>query len=302
MPNDERVLAICVNWNGSEILPEAIQALLRSRHPPEVVVVDSGSTDGSTSLIPEGVEVLEMGQNRGYAAALNAGLRLGLDRGFDYFFLLNYDVVVEPDTLERLLGFARGRETAICGPKIVDHHRPDRLDAAWGSLIGHHVLAHFRGKGARDGPRWSRPRAVELLLGCALLVPRPVFKEVGLFDENYFMYHEEVDFLFRARQKGYAVFFCPFAKARHRGAYGTRDQPLLKVLWVRRNSVYFLRKHAFPFWRWGLYWSTLFASLAFNLLLLRWVRVRVIGQGVREGFRMSVETPQDGFARETEPL
>lgn len=100
------------------------------------------------------------------------------------------------------------------------------------------------------------------------------------------MYHEEVDFLYRAGCKGYPVYHCPSARAWHRGQHGTRDQPLQKVFWTRRNAVYFLRKHGAGMARWTYFFLTLCASLVYNLTLLRWPRARVICRGVKAGFRL----------------
>ncbi len=142
-----------------------------------------------------------------------------------------------------MLELAREKGPGVYGPKVLLQDRPDRLDAAWGRITWSHVLSSFRGKGARDRGRFDRVRRVQLLLGCALLVHRRVFQDVGFFDEDYFMYHEEVDFLFRAGRRGYPCYYCPAARVHHRRAHSTRDKPLQRVFWVRRNTVLFLRKH-----------------------------------------------------------
>jgi GT2 family glycosyltransferase len=105
------------------------------------------------------------------------------------------------------------------------------------------------------------------------------------------MYHEEVDYLYRAARKGYPVFFCPFAEARHHGAYSTRHQPLQRVYWVRRNTVYFLRKHRPGWWGWAYFWLTLALSLGFNLCRCRFERVKAILTGLTDGMGMRVAQP-----------
>ena len=293
MPSDERVLAVVVNWNGREVLPQTLEALRASLHPHlEIVVVDNGSTDGSAAAVREPERLVALPENLGYGGALNRVLQAALD-GSDaggpqppgHFLLLNNDVLVEPETVTRLLELARAKGPGIYGPKVLLHGSPDRLDAAWGRITWSHVLCSFRGKGARDGPRFDRVRRVQLLLGCALLVHRRVFRDVGLFDERFFMYHEEVDFLFRAGRRGYPAYYCPAARVRHRRAHSTRSQPLRRVEWVRRNTVLFLRKHRAGAWAWGCWGKTLVLSLLYNLLLLRWRRVAVIWRGVVTAMR-----------------
>lgn len=288
MPPDERVLAVVVNWNGREVLPQTLEALGSTLHPHlEIVVVDNGSTDGSAAAVPEPVRLVPLQENLGYAGGLNRVLRPALEGGDDpgaqppdHFLLLNNDVLVEPETVTRLLELAREKGPGIYGPKVLLQGRPDRLDAAWGRITWSHVLCSFRGKGARDGPRFGRVRRVQLLLGCALLVHRRVFRDVGLFDERFFMYHEEVDFLFRAGRCGYPAYYCPAARVRHRRAHSTRRQPLRRVEWVRRNTVLFLRKHRAGVWAWGCWGKTLVLSLLYNLLLLRLRRVTAIWRGI----------------------
>lgn len=293
MPTDERVLALVVNWNGREVLPATLEALRSTVHPElEIVVLDNASTDGSADVVQDPVRLVPLAENLGYGGALNAVLRTLIRPGdhsrsnvADYFLLLNNDILVEPETVSRLVELAREKGPGIYGPKVLLQGRPGRLDAAWGRITWSHVLASFAGKGARDGERYDRVRRVQLLLGCALLVHPRVFQDVGFFDEDYFMYHEEVDLLFRAGQRGYPAYYCPAARVHHRSAHSTRDEPLKRVFWVRRNTVLFLRKHRVGAWAWGNWWKTLVLSLVWNVLLLRWRRVAAIWQGVVEGMK-----------------
>ncbi len=182
-----------------------------------------------------------------------------------------------------MVQFAEEKGAGIYGPRILSHEDPSRLDAAWGRLNWSHVLCSYQGKGAPDGPRWNHIKPVELLLGCALLIHRQIFEKVGLFDEAFFMYHEEVDFLYRAAQMNYPIYYCPFAQALHHGAHSTRENPQQKIYWIRRNAVLFFKKHGVGTARWAFFWSTLAASLIYNILLFRWRRARTIFEGVREG-------------------
>ena len=257
-------------------------------------MVDNASSDDSLSLVPPSIRTLALNQNRGYAAALNVAVQqtkrpVGdpAERIHppDYFFLLNNDVVVDPDALRRLVDFAEDKGAGIYGPKILRRDDSSLLDAAWGSLRWSHVLCSYEGRGARDGTRWNQVKQVELLLGCALLVHRLVFEKVGLFDETFFMYHEEVDFLYRAAQKGFPIYYCPFASALHHGAHSTRQRPHRRTFWIRRNTLLFFKKHRAGTWNWVRFWSTLAASLFYNLLALRWERAQIILMGVRAGLK-----------------
>lgn len=291
------VLAVCVNWNGKEVLPATLASLMKSDYPRlNILVVDNASTDGSLERVPPSVKTLRLPENLGYGAALNRGIRSlgGKQPGAkkpgpaipDYFLILNNDLMVEDTMVKQLVEFAEATGKGIYGPKILRYQEPDRLEAAWGKISWSHVLARFHGKGARDGPRWNSTRSAPLLLGSALLMAREIFSDVGPFDESFFLYHEEVDFLYRAGQKGYPIYHCPFARAWHRGAQGTRDRPLQKVFWTRRNAVYFLRKHRAGPLKWSYFFLTLLASLTYNLAWLRWPRAGTICRGIAAGFKL----------------
>ena len=313
MSVDKRVLAVCVNWNGRAVLPETLASLKENDYPLlDVVVVDNASTDGSLEGLPPSIRILALDKNLGYGGALNAAIRSVLSSpreqggsmatkplpaaerqrstAYDYFLLLNNDIVLDPRCVSQLVQFSEEKGPAISGPKVLRYDKPEYLDAAWGHLNWGHVLARYRGKGALDGPRWSQPRRVNLLIGCALMVHRRIFEDVGLFDEKFFLYHEEVDFLHRSAQRGYPVYYCPFTQVRHRGAYALRSQPLQKVFWTRKNTVYFLKKHRAGLSKWAYFWLTLWASFIHNLVLFRWKRAGVICRGVVQGFKV-IESP-----------
>jgi GT2 family glycosyltransferase len=294
MPRHPRVAAICVNWNGKEVLPATLDALLKNDYGSlEVLVVDNGSLDLSELELPSSVALLSLGANLGYAAALNAGIRWLTDRSeseqAEYFLLLNNDIELAPDLIGKLVAFAQEKGPGVYGPKILSHEDPSRLDMAWGELSWNHVLARYYGKGATDGRKWDQVRRVELLQGSALLVHRSVIEKVGPLDESFFMYHEEVDFLYRASLSGFPVYYCPFARAVHRGAHSTRTMPLKKVRWLRRNTIYFFRKHRAGRRHWARLYLTLSASLAYNLLSLRISRMKAIWRGTREGFTIPLK-------------
>jgi len=292
MAADADVLAICVNWNGKEVLRPTVQALLASTYRPlRVIVVDNASSDESLALVADQAEIVKLEENRGYGAAINRiwrDVHAGKRPRPRYYLLLNNDIRVDPEMISSLTSFASGKPPSIFGPKILQWHQPDRLDMAWGALRWNHVLADFKGKQAPDGPAWNEVREVELLQGSALLLDAAVVDSVGFFDEQFFMYHEEVDFLYRARLKGCRSYYCPFARAFHWGAHSSRGKPLQKTFWTRRNAVYFLRKHRVRVGRWIFFWATLAASIAYNLLSLNWRRAGIIMSAVKAGFAMPV--------------
>jgi len=245
-----RVVAVVVNWNGGEDNLACLRSLLGQTGPPaEIVFVDNGSSDGSAELVAErfpDVRVLRNAENLGFGGASNQGIALGLERGADAAFLVNNDVELPPDTLAQLVE-ALGREpgVGIVGPRVLYRDEPHRIWAAGGVLTWRRNLTTLCGHGGADHPRWQRTRRVDYVPGCAMLVRREVFERVGLFDPEYFMYTEDVDFCLGASRAGFASLCEGRAAAHHAaststgGGYNPRRKYMMGV-----NSIWFLRRYA----------------------------------------------------------
>jgi GT2 family glycosyltransferase len=296
MSNAPKVLAVCVNWNGAEVLPATLTALEETSYPNlEVVVVDNASEDGSLDIArSSGLRTVQNRENLGYGGAINrvVGEYLGISADPPTFFLiLNNDVILEKESVDRLVETAQANGAGVYGPKILRARQPSTLEAAWGELTFTHVLCRFRGEGESEGRYPDGVRRVQLLLGSVLLIHRAVFQRVGVFDPRFFLYHEEVDYLYRSEKSGFPAFFCPSARAHHIGGHSTRGNPELKTYWIRKNTVLFMRKHRQGVLHWTTWATTLTASLAFNLVALKWRRVRAIYLGARDGFREAIQDP-----------
>ena len=241
------VSVVVVAYNG---MPW-IERCLESVRGHESVVVDHGSTDGTLELVrerfPEAV-LLEQA-NAGMGAGNNAGMRVA--RG-DWFFLLNSDAWVLGDGLERLVAFAESRpDAAVVGPRL---RNPD--STLQRSVRGEPTLWRLATEylGIRKlVPRSGRlnafyagdfdhesVREVESLYGPALLVRRDAADAVGLFDEAFFMFSEETDWLHRFRSAGWKVLFFPGAEIAHVGGASHGGRLSVENL---RGILRFLAKH-----------------------------------------------------------
>jgi GT2 family glycosyltransferase len=218
------VSVVVVTWNAADHLERCLESV--SGH--ETVVVDNGSTDGTVSLLRErfpGVRVIEQ-DNKGMGGGNNAGILAATGR---YILLLNSDAWVIDDAVEKLAAFADAHPSAaVVGPRLRNPdgsiQRSVRGDPTLWRLATEYlflrklgprtqVLNAFYGAGfAHD-----EPRRVESLYGAALLVRREAIDEVGLFDESFFMFSEETDWLYRFRRAGWEVWFTPDAEVVHLG-------------------------------------------------------------------------------------
>jgi N-acetylglucosaminyl-diphospho-decaprenol L-rhamnosyltransferase len=205
-----------------------IERCLESVRGNEVIVVDHGSTDGTVALVlerfPE-VRLIEQ-ENRGMGGGNNAGMRAAHGR---YALLLNSDAWVVDDAIERLAAYADAHpEVAVVGPRLVN---PDAslqpsvrgFPTLWRLATEYFFLRklapHTRAFNAFYGGGFEYDRAaeVESLYGAALLVRREAADAVGLFDESFFMFSEETDWLYRFRQAGWRIAFCPAGEVVHVG-------------------------------------------------------------------------------------
>ena len=194
-----KVAIIILNWNGKEDTIECLESLKHITYPNyEILLVDNGSTDGSVECFRErypGMEIIENGENLGFAEGNNVGIRRAMDEGVDYVLLLNNDTVVDPKFLGELVKVAKGDERiGIVGAKILNYY--DRtIDFCGGNInwwIGqpYHIKEEYCGK-------------TDFITGCAMLIKKEIFEKGLFFDKVYFLYFEDADLCEKVKRIGY---------------------------------------------------------------------------------------------------
>jgi GT2 family glycosyltransferase len=242
-----------LDWNGGREAVEAVDSLAASRYPNlRTVLVDNASRVPAIDEVrrrhPD-VLAIANPRNLGYAGGNNVGIRAALEAGADYVLVLNNDARVRPDTIAELVRTAEtDPRIAAVGAKILRADRPERLWMAWGELSWRQSLVRLVGQGELDGPAYAEGRDVEWVSGCGLLLGRRAIEAVGVFDEDYFAYHEEVDWCARARAHGMRIVYAPRAEILHRGegSSGGGRYVSRKQYFAGRNTVLFVRRHARP--------------------------------------------------------
>ncbi len=210
------ITVIIPTWNARELLKSCLDALAGQTYSDtETLLADDGSTDGSADYVRREfprVRVVALPVNRGFAAAVNAGLRVA--RG-EYVALLNNDVQPDPRWLGEMLGaLAKDEGLGFVGPKILNLRHRAMVEAAGGVLL-RNGEARDRGRGAPDGPEFEAPRAVAWVTGAACLFRRAVFDRVGLLDESLGSMWEDVDICLRAQLCGFRGLYVPSAVVYH---------------------------------------------------------------------------------------
>ncbi len=216
-----KVSVVIPTWDGAHILPAALDGLAAQELPDgvelETIVVDNGSRDGTAALIAErypAVRVVSLPVNRGFAGGVNAGIRAASG---ELVALLNNDAVPEPPWLARLIaGLGEEAGVGACTSKIVQAGRsgPVQFDTT-GDYYTIFGRAHARGRDEIDVGQYDTPGEVFGATGAATLYRRALFDRVGLFDEEFFAYYEDVDLSLRARLAGFRTRYEPAAVVRH---------------------------------------------------------------------------------------
>ena len=233
------------NWNGRDWLPGCLDSLAaQTLAPSEIVVVDNGSTDGSLELLAArapAVRLLELGRNTGFAFAANRGVEAV---GASAVALVNTDVVLAPDWLERMArALDRHPEAASVASKMIDLNNPGLLYDA-GDFLRRDGAAEQRGRFEFAWGRFDQPGEVFSACAGAALYRREAMLAAGGFDERFFAYLEDVDLGLRLRLAGWICRYEP-AVAWHAGGgtSGKLRRPL--TAWVVRNTL-LLTARAFP--------------------------------------------------------
>lgn len=240
------VAVIILHWKCPTDTLRCLHSVFASDYESyQVIVVDNGSEDGSLALIQErypNATILENGENLGYAGGNNVGIGYALEQGVDYVLLLNDDVVIERSTLFELVKAALDcPDAGFVGPKVCMLKEPERILSA--GIVMNGLQSIHRGLGEVDLDQYSQPSQVDALSGCALLVSRAVIEAVGMLDETFFAYHEDIEWCYRGRKAGFKVLFAPRAKAFHPDTRQRDVDSPFVTYYTSRNRLLFAIKH-----------------------------------------------------------
>jgi hypothetical protein len=250
-----KIATIVVNWNLKEETLRCLQSLesinLPSNYAHRVIVVDNGSGDGSKKCIarqfPE-FEIISLPSNIGFGAACNQAISWVMnDTLCEYMFLLNNDAFAHPNVLSELIQVAEANpEAGILGPKIYYQDEPRTIWYAGARKRWGVMSPMDTGRGEIDYGQFNVLREVDYVFGAAMFIRRSVFEKVGLFDEKFFIYLEDMDLCLRAKEIGFSLLFVPQAYVWHKGSASTTSNAGMREYHLIRSAVYFAMKHTMP--------------------------------------------------------
>lgn len=236
----KRVSVIIPNWNGRELLGPCLESLyLQEFNDFETVLVDNGSTDGSAAFVEKNfpqVRIIRLDENRGFSAAVNAGIA---NSDAPYVCLLNNDTEVDRRWLANLLSaLAADPQAGSAASKVLFFSDPGSVNSAGDefSLFG---VAYQRRLTQGDAGLFDQSQYVFSACGAAALYRRELFEKIGLFDDLFFAYQEDVDFGFRSQLAGYRCRFVPDAVVHHKYH---KTSSKVAGLWIhlRERNKYFV--------------------------------------------------------------
>lgn len=295
---DPTITVIIPNWNREDLLRGCLQSLAEQTEPCQVLVVDNGSTDGSVQMVRltfPNVQILELGANLGFARAVNHGIQ---EVKTHYVALLNNDTKADPHWIAAALqAFSTYPDHWFFASRMVDFYDPNVLDSA-GDCYSRTGMPYKRGAGESS----NHYREVEPVLGAsagAAFYRRELFDRIGLFDEGFHMYLEDVDLSMRAQLTGYPCLYVPAAVVHHIEAASDPDRGSAPLPRTRRG--YYSKERVF--WitrnRWQLMMTY---QPARNLpwLLYGWTR-SLLYHGLKVGFLSDFLRGVLAGIRETRP-
>ncbi|SMP50526.1 hypothetical protein SAMN06295888_106124 [Desulfonatronum zhilinae] len=252
------ISVIILNWNGWRDTVSCIHSLQQSTYLNfGILVVDNGSTDGSTAKLRKKfaeLDILETGKNLGFAGGNNVGMRHVLNTtSAEYIWLLNNDTEVMPETMAELAKTAAETpRVGALGAVLMEADRPGIVQE-WGG----------RRMCLWTGIAWpaSPKRPPNYICGASLFLRRECLEQCGLLDPEYFFFFEDTDLGYRIRSRDWDILTARHAVVLHKGSASVGSQSQNQFYWYRRGLIRFLRTYApFP-------WLPILGTTAARLLL-----------------------------------
>jgi GT2 family glycosyltransferase len=245
--NEPSIAIIVLSWNGKNDTLECLRSLKDIEYPNyNILVVDNGSKDGTPNAVklafPD-VEVLETGENLGFAKGNNVGIQWALDQGAEAILLLNNDTIVDPSFLSTMVESLYSEpDIGATNPLIYYYNPPNVIWSAGGTIDSRTGIAYQRHINEPDTGQITADEDIDYGIGAALLIRREAIEKVGLLDPDFFLYYEETDWCSRARAAGYRIVLTPKSKIWHKVSRAMEGRSSMQLYYFCRNRLHFLRK------------------------------------------------------------
>lgn len=252
----KKITLVMVNWNGSRDTRESLSSLQRLKSSGvslETVVVDNGSTDGSVARLSAEfprVTILALDKNLGFTGGNNTGIRYAMSRGAEFVWLLNNDTIADPGALSLVEAF-RDAHVGIAGSKIYfapgheyhkDRYAKNELGKvfwyAGGRIDWDNMYASHRGVDEVDAGQYDEVTETPFVTGCSMMIRRDVVEQIGVLDDKFYLYLEDLDYGLRAKARGFRLLYYPKSVIWHvnAGSSGGAGNPIHDY-YITRNRL-----------------------------------------------------------------
>lgn len=238
---------IIINYNNYLDTIECIDSILENDYENyRIILVDNDSNNDSYDILLKKyehnkyIELISNNINMGFSGGNNVGIRRALDINLDYILLLNNDTVVERNFLTSILtSFSKGGDIGVATGKILYYHKPEIISIAGGkiSYLRSKVIPYGENKTVY---KFNNYKYVDFASGCFQIIKKEVFGNVGLYDEDYFLYYEDTDFCSRVLKNGYTILYNPESIIWHKvsASSGSKINDLTTYYNVRNRLVF----------------------------------------------------------------
>ena len=242
MSENPLVSVIVLNYNAGDLLLNCVDSVFKSTYPNfEVIIVDNLSTDNSHVRCKEKfkkIQLIENEKNLGYCEGNNVGIKSA--KG-EFILILNPDTIVDPDWLNELFRAYQKHGEALYQPKHLSLKEKSTIMST-GNMMNVFGFGYAREKGQKDVNQHNTIEQIGYASGTCLFIPSSIFKNVGLLDPFIFLYHDDLDFGWRAAQLGIKSYYVPSSVIYHAESYLLRWNAK-KFFWLERNRKYCLLTH-----------------------------------------------------------
>ncbi len=256
-----KVITVVLSFNSKNYIKGCLESLKKC--DTEVVLVDAGSTDGSSEYLRTNFSELKListNKNLGYAGGNNLGLKYALENNVDYVWIVNPDVEVSSDALDEAVKvMQKGDKVAVVASKVYfaagfEFHKEKYKKADLGKVIWYagatndwdNVFAKHFGIDEVDKGQFGQETEIDYASGASMLIKASVLKEIGLINENYFLYYEENDLCQRIKKAGYKLMYAPKSIVWHKVGQAVGIGSSIADYYITRNRLMFGFKWA-PF-------------------------------------------------------
>jgi GT2 family glycosyltransferase len=239
-----QISVVIVSFNTKNVLQNCLESLYKTKMVSfEIIIVDNASQDETIGYLDkileekDNIQLIKNDYNAGFAKATNQGIRVAKAKRI---LLLNSDTLLSEKTLRQLIYFSKiyGDES-IMAPALLNADGTIQASCfRFPTIIG--AVAEFwlgkEGRFSKYIPKGATPKVVDAAVGAALLIPRKVIDKIGLLDERFFMYFEDIDYCRRAKMNGIKVVYLPLVKITHIHGESGKSRPKRTNSWLEQSS------------------------------------------------------------------